>query len=126
MLPKIQFKIDFKTNFSAFIIYLFEEFPGCTEDALSKINKLRIKKEIDKIKRKETLEDDENFLKELSKIIANSKINKDNWIKQLEGSLNHHQYFTDWNSKLKNCNFSDKSKLNSCKEANNLYQFEWR
>src|SRR3989344_3570411 len=67
MLPKIQFKIDFKTNFSAFIIYLFEEFPGCTEDALSKINKLRIKKEIDKIKRKETLEDDENFLKELSK-----------------------------------------------------------
>ena len=67
MLPKIQFKIDFKTNFSAFIIYLFEEFPGCTEDALSKINKLRIKKEIDKIKRKETLEDDEKFLKELSK-----------------------------------------------------------
>src|SRR3989344_3688279 len=67
MLPKIHFKIDFKTNFSAFVIYLFEEFPGCTEDALSKINKLGIKKEIDKIKRKETLEDDKKFLKELSR-----------------------------------------------------------
>lgn len=65
MIPKIKFKIDFNTNFSAFVIYLFEEFPRCTEDALSKIKKLKLKKEINAIKRKETLEDDEKFLKEL-------------------------------------------------------------
>jgi len=67
MVPKVRFKINFKTNFFAFVIYLFEKFPGCTENALSKINKLELKKEIDKIKRKETLEEDEKFLKELSR-----------------------------------------------------------
>lgn len=67
MIQKIKFKVGFDVNFSAFVIYLFEKFPGCTKDALSKINRLELKKDIEKIKRKETLEDDENFLRELQK-----------------------------------------------------------
>ena len=59
------------------------------------------------------IKDFELFLKELSKIISDPKVDGKSWIKKLEERLDHHKYFSDWNSKLKDCNFSDKSKLNS-------------
>jgi len=65
--PKLDYIFDFKANFAAFILYLFEEFPGCTEDALERIKRPDLRSKIDKIKSKETLEDDEEFVKRLQK-----------------------------------------------------------
>ncbi|MBS3084637.1 hypothetical protein J4411_01870 [Candidatus Pacearchaeota archaeon] len=66
MPPEIKFWLNFETNFSAFVLYLFEEFSGCTKDALIRINQLNLKKEIEKVKDRETFENNEKFVKKLS------------------------------------------------------------
>jgi hypothetical protein len=65
MIPKINFLLNFKSNFAAFCLYLFETYPGCTEDALKKINRTKLIKQIKEIKKKYVLEDDGKTVKKL-------------------------------------------------------------